>query len=62
MIAQDVEKVFPELVETTPEGYKRVDYSGLIAPRIEAVKELDTRLQAVEARLGEIERPGSEAK
>jgi hypothetical protein len=50
VIAQEVEKVFPELVETTPEGLKRVEYSGLIAPLIEAVKELDDRLRALEER------------
>ena len=49
VIAQEVERVFPELVETTPEGIKRVHYYGLIAPLIEAVKELDARLAALEA-------------
>jgi hypothetical protein len=38
VIAQDVERVFPQLVETDEQGYKRVDYNGLIAPLIEAVK------------------------
>ena len=51
VIAQDVERVFPELVETTLEGLKRVEYTGLIAPIIEAIKELDDRLRALEARL-----------
>jgi hypothetical protein len=51
VIAQEVEKVFPELVQTTPEGLKKVNYDGLIAPLIEAVKELDDRLRAVEERL-----------
>lgn len=48
VIAQDVERVFPELVETTPEGLKKVNYEGLIAPLIEAVKELDDRVRALE--------------
>ena len=52
VIAQEVEKVFPELVETTPEGLKRVNYEGLIAPLIEAVKELDERVRALEERIG----------
>jgi len=55
VIAQDVERVFPQLVETTPEGLKKVDYEGLIAPLIEAVKELDDRVRALEARLQEVE-------
>ena len=53
VIAQEVEKVFPQLVETTPEGLKKVDYAGLIAPLIEAVKELDDRVRSLEARLEE---------
>jgi hypothetical protein len=52
VIAQDVEKVFPELVTTGRDGYKRVHYAGLIGPLIEAVKELDERLSEVERRLG----------
>ena len=55
VIAQDVERVFPQLVETDEQGYKRVDYNGLIAPLIEAVKELDDRIHAVEARLDQRE-------
>ena len=51
VIAQDVEKVFPELVETDDQGRKRVAYHGLIAPLIEAVKALDDRVRALEARL-----------
>lgn len=49
VIAQEVEEVFPELVSTDASGYKRVNYIGLIAPLIEAVKELDGRLAALEA-------------
>ena len=49
VIAQDVEKVFPELVSTDEQGHKRVAYHGLIAPLIEAVKELDARLSALES-------------
>ena len=32
MIAQEVEQVFPELVRTDDQGYKQVNYIGLIAP------------------------------
>jgi hypothetical protein len=53
LIAQDVEKVFPELVSEDEQGRKRVAYYGLIGPLIEAVKELDGRLQALEQRLDE---------
>lgn len=39
LIAQDVEKIFPELVETDNEGYKSVAYQNMVAVLIEAVKE-----------------------
>jgi hypothetical protein len=51
VIAQDVQEVFPDLVREAPDGTLRVDYNGFVAPLIEAVKELDARLQAIEARL-----------
>lgn len=40
VIAQEVEEVFPELVNTDKQGMKAVNYAGLVAPLIEAVKEL----------------------
>lgn len=51
VIAQEVEAVFPELVVDDPRGFKAVYYPGLIAPLIEAVKELDARLSRIEERL-----------
>ena len=44
LIAQEVEKIFPELVKTAPsedgeEGYKSVQYANLVAVLIEAFKE-----------------------
>jgi hypothetical protein len=39
VIAQDVEKVYPEIVYTGKNGYKSVDYTKLTAVLIEAVKE-----------------------
>jgi hypothetical protein len=40
LIAQEVEKLFPELVTTDKEGFKAVNYIGLIPHLIESVKEL----------------------
>jgi hypothetical protein len=40
VIAQEIEKVFPEVVNTDPEGFKSVNYSDLAPVLIEAVKEL----------------------
>ncbi|WP_342083403.1 tail fiber domain-containing protein [Dyadobacter sp. OTU695] len=49
LIAQEVEKRFPELVTTNKDGYKAVNYIGLIPHLIEAVKELDKRTEEVAA-------------
>ena len=40
VVAQEVEAVYPELVHTSESGYKSVSYSKLVAPLIEAVKEI----------------------
>lgn len=51
LLAQDVEKVFPEVVFERDDGYKAVDYSRLVPVLIEAIKELSYRLNIVEAEL-----------
>jgi len=40
VIAQEIEAVLPDLVETRANGYKAVKYDKLVAVLIEAVKEL----------------------
>ena len=47
VIAQDVEKVFPELVHGE-EGEKSLQYSGLIGALIESIKELSAKVTALE--------------
>ncbi|UOE99791.1 tail fiber domain-containing protein [Bdellovibrio reynosensis] len=42
VIAQQVEKVFPDLVNTDDKGIKKVNYMGFISPVIEAVKQFYT--------------------
>ena len=49
VIAQDVEKVFPELVHGS-EGSKSLQYSGLIGALVESVKELSAKVNALEAK------------
>jgi hypothetical protein len=49
VIAQDVEKVFPELVHGS-EGSKSLQYSGLIGALVESVKELSAKVAALEAK------------
>ncbi len=45
VIAQDVEKVLPELVAERPDGTKAVRYEKLVAVLIEAVKELKQEIE-----------------
>lgn len=45
VIAQDVETVMPEAVNTNPDGVKAVEYDQLIAPMIEAIKQLKAENQ-----------------
>lgn len=47
VIAQELEKILPELVSTA-EGTKSVNYSGIIAFLINSVKELDARVKQLE--------------
>jgi len=54
VLAQEVEEVFPEAVRTDRDGLKSVDYLGLVAVLVEAVKELDGRLASVEGELAEL--------
>lgn len=49
VIAQEVEKNFPELVYTKGDGFKAVRYTGLIPHLIEAVKELDKKTEEITA-------------
>ncbi len=43
LIAQDLKKVYPELVKSGADGYMAVNYIGLIGPLVGAVNELKTR-------------------
>ncbi|MNS98427.1 hypothetical protein D3C72_1327930 [compost metagenome] len=54
-IAQEVEEVFPELVITNAKtGFKAVKYQGLIAPLIEATKEINNKCEMSAAQLNEL--------
>ncbi len=51
VIAQEVEEVFPEVVNTDRNGFKSVAYSKLISPIIEAIKELFAKGEADKSEL-----------
>jgi hypothetical protein len=48
VIAQEVEKIAPELVSTRDNGYKAVKYEKLVPLLIEAVKELSEKVKILE--------------
>jgi hypothetical protein len=50
VVAQEIEDVLPELVETRTNGYKAVDYQKLTAVLIESVKELSAKVEALEVK------------
>jgi hypothetical protein len=59
MVAQDVEKVFPDWVDTGGDGYKRVTCRGFEAVTVEALRELraesERQLGEKDARIAELE-------
>ena len=55
VIAQDVEKVYPQIVTTDKDGYKKVNYQLLVAPLIEAVKELKKENEQLKQRVEKLE-------
>ena len=48
LIAQDVEKVLPQIVSQTEDGYKAIDYQSLTAVLIEAMKEQQGQIMILE--------------
>ena len=53
LIAQDVEKIFPEVV-SGKEGEKTIDYGKLVAPLIEALKEQQKEIEELKAEIEEL--------
>lgn len=48
MIAQDVERVFPQWVGTGPDGFRSLAFRGFEALTVESIRELDGRVKALE--------------
>jgi hypothetical protein len=45
VIAQEIEKVLPEVVVTRDSGYKAVDYEKIVPLLIEAIKDLSNQVE-----------------
>lgn len=56
LIAQDVEKILPELVEDRPDGYKGLKYLDLVPHLIHKVQQQQKKINDLEARLSALEK------
>ncbi len=53
--AQEIEKLFPEIVQTDASGYKAVDYSRLTPVLVEAIKEEQKEIKEQNEKIAELE-------
>jgi len=53
-VAQEIEEVFPELVNTDSKSFKSVAYANMSAVLVEAIKEQNQRINTLERELSEI--------
>ncbi|MEC7659467.1 MAG: tail fiber domain-containing protein, partial [Bacteroidota bacterium] len=53
LLAQDIEKVFPELVSES-HGVKSVNYQGLVPILINALKEQDEKMKSQQSQIDEL--------
>ena len=51
MIAQDIEKVLPEVVMQNANGLKSVSYGNIVGVLIEAIKEQQIRIEELEEKV-----------
>ena len=61
VVAQEVERVLPDLVETDSEGYKSVQYTQLVGVLIEAIKTQQTQIEALQLELDQTKADASKA-
>jgi trimeric autotransporter adhesin len=56
VIAQDVEKVVPDVVTTAADGYKSVSYEKLVPVLIEAIKDQQKQIEELKAQVNQLSR------
>lgn len=56
MVAQEVEKVFPEWVDMDPDGFKALTIRGFEALVVEALRELNTEIEKLQAKNADLEK------
>jgi hypothetical protein len=66
LIAQEVERVFPAWVSSDQDGYKELTIRGFEALTVEALRELEIKVEGLKKRLDKIaagsSRPGQRGK
>lgn len=53
LMADEVEKFFPECIAKDAEGYRYVNYTMMVAPLLETVKQLEKKVAELEKKLSE---------
>lgn len=59
MVADEVEKVFPHWVEEDPDGYKSLTFRGFEALTVEALRELNQKIEVLSRKLDEMQVEGA---
>ena len=54
VIAQEVEKIIPEVVGENPDGYKGVSYGNIVGLLIEAIKEQQEQINQLSKEISEL--------
>lgn len=54
--AQEVQKVLPELVNEGDDGYLRMNYIGLIPVLLEAIKEQEAEIEALQSEIRQLQK------
>ncbi len=61
-IAQDIEKIYPEVVLTDKEGYKSIDYSRLTPVLVEAIKEQQKLIEGQQSAISHFKNANDDMK